>query len=559
MGEILYFCKINWNNALRYIDNMTETTAIMKTVMQHLINRCGYESVVNYDCSMLWLSFCFGGMMIELECDEDIAEKYSFRNVGDLNIDEFCDDVKIKRLFITDPVSYIDDIYANQDMGWKMFQMVRFIKYRYPESVIDYYVKDFLMDPYIIEGENLWCSYFIEIADGYREDKHFISAVIDHLEHVKPVASVYDWKLEEQELKPRYNLRIITTSTKARRLGYFKLMLGLFKDNPIILEKPYLKKVSETAIQHEGALSIYKNTKGIIKQTKSGGGAKPYVEVALGMSLINKVSNGYELGKVSRAYNAFQQESSNPFEMSMLDKAFYIEAILRHDYLYIYTLLEYAYITHSPSYKDMKEAYHQLLQKNLRQMKEGANRADSIKKYNFQTVEKRIKEWKKPEIYLEHVLMPRLNWLYDLNLLYLHENLTFELTLEGERLFSAICDWRDNNGIPFVDPAPILDAYYMKLFDIVYDGVNDGKLDETAEDQYLTRYLEESFTLFKTFAPNRVTFSVFANYAKWKMYEETACAIDVNDIMKGFLKRNSDKYIFKFQKFYNDGYIQRIK
>ena len=245
--------------------------------------------------------------------------------------------------------------------------------------------------------------------------------------------------------------------------------------------------------------------------------------------------------------------------MSMLDKAFYIEAILRHDYLYIYTLLEYAYITHSPSYKDMKEAYYQLLQKNLRQMKEGANRADSIKKYNFQTVEKRIKEWKKPEIYLEHVLMPRLNWLYDLNLLYLHENLTFELTLEGERLFSAICDWRDNNGIPFVDPAPILDAYYMKLFDIVYDGVNDGKLDETAEDQYLTRYLEESFTLFKTFAPNRVTFSVFANYAKWKMYEETACAIDVNDIMKGFLKRNSDKYIFKFQKFYNDGYIQRIK
>lgn len=192
-------------------------------------------------------------------------------------------------------------------------------------------------------------------------------------------------------------------------------------------------------------------------------------------------------------------------------------------------------------------------------MKEGANRADSIKKYNFQTVEKRIKEWKKPEIYLEHVLMPRLNWLYDLNLLYLHENLTFELTLEGERLFSAICDWRDNNGIPFVDPAPILDAYYMKLFDIVYDGVNDGKLDETAEDQYLTKYLEESFTLFKTFAPNRVTFSVFANYAKWKMYEETACAIDVNDIMKGFLKRNSDKYIFKFQKFYNDGYIQRIK
>ena len=70
---------------------------------------------------------------------------------------------------------------------------------------------------------------------------------------------------------------------------------------------------------------------------------------------------------------------------------------------------------------------------------------------------------------------------------------------------------------------------------------------------------EESFGLFKTFAPNRVTFSVFGNYAKWKLYEEIACAIDIDDIVKGFLKRNQDKYIFKFQKFYNDGYIQRIK
>ena len=559
MGDFFYFCMVKWNYALLILDDMTETPAIIKTVMQHLVNRCSYESVVNYDSSMLWLNYDHGGMMIELECDEITAEKYSFRSVGDFDIGEFCDDVKISRLYITDPVSYLDEAYANHDMGWKMFQMVKFIKSKYPESVTDYYVKDFLMDPYIMEGENLWCSYFIEIADRYKEDEHFISVVIDHLEHVKPVESVYDLKSEYEELKPRYDLRIITTSTKARRLGYFKLMLGLFKDNPIIFEKPYLKKISETAIQHEEALLNHKNTKGIIKQTKTGGGAKPYVEVALGMRLINKVGNGYELGKVSRAYNAIQQNSSNPFEMSMLDKAFFIEAILRHDYLYIYTLLEYAYITHCPSYKNMKKAYQQLLQKNLRQMKEGANRADSIKKYNYQTVEKRIKEWKKPEIYLEHVLMPRLNWLYDLDLLYLHDNLTFELTPEGERLFSAICEWRDYNGIPLVDPSPILDAYYMKLFDKVYDREKERKLDEIAEDYYITKYLEESFVLFKTFAPNRVTFSVFANYAKWKMYEETACVIDVDDIMKGFLKRYSDKYIFKFQKFYNDGYIQRIK
>jgi len=221
-------------------------------------------------------------------------------------------------------------------------------------------------------------------------------------------------------------------------------------------------------------------------------------------------------------------------------------------------LLEYAYTAPYPSYNEMKLLYQQMLLKNLRQMKEDANRADSIKKYNLQTVEKRIKEWKKPEIYLEHVLMPRLNWLFDLDLLVLHENLSFELTKAGEKLFMTICGWRDINGISVVDPAPYLDANFMKLFAIVYSDGKIGKMNEIETDQYISEYLEDSFRLFKTFAPNRVTFSVFTNYAKWKLYKNTTCAIDIDDIVKGFLRRNSDKYIFKFQKFYNDGYIQKV-
>ena len=99
----------------------------------------------------------------------------------------------------------------------------------------------------------------------------------------------------------------------------------------------------------------------------------------------------------------------------------------------------------------------------------------------------------------------------------------------------------------------------MRIFANIYSCGKIGKMVETEMDSYLTEYLEDSFILFKTFAPNRVTFSVFTNYAKWKLYEDTCCAIDIDDIVKGFLKRNTDKYIFKFQKFYNDGYIQKVK
>lgn len=538
---------------------MFEVTDTMKDIMQQLVGRCDCDSVVNYDCSKLWFSFRYGGIMLETVCDEDAEEKYRFNRIGDFDIEEFCNDVKIGALYITDPVSIIDEPYTDYNMSWKMYQMVKFIKSLYPASIENYCVSDFLMDPYVMEGENRWYSYFIKIAEDYKQNKHFVSDIIDHLESALPNVLTNGLMLEYHEINPRYDLRLITTNTKVRRLGYFKLMLSLFIANPLYSEKPFLKKVGAVATEHEEELLNYKNTKGIIRQTNTGGGVKPYVEVAIGMNLITKVGNGYEQGKVSRAYNAIQQQCSTLFDMGVIDKAFFLESILRYDYLYIFTLLEYAYTAQCPSYKDAKGVYQQMLLKNLRHMKEGANRVDSIKKLNFQTVERRIREWKKPNVYLEHVLMPRINWLYDLELLVLRDNLSFELTKEGERLFSSICGWRDISDTTITDPSPYLDTCFMKVFEDVYGMRSHRITSETEIDNYLKSYLEESFHLFKTFAPNRVTFSVFANYAKWKLFKETGYTIDIDDIEKGFLKRNKNEYIFKFQKFYNDGYIQKTK
>lgn len=537
---------------------MIDDKDIMKQIIQLLSSGCNCESVVNYNCSKLWFDFRYGSMMMEVACDEGGEEKYSYKHIGDFDINEFINDVKIGRLYVTDPISCIEEPHTDYEMGWKMFQMVKFINSKYPEAIKDYYVNDFLMDPYIMEGENLWYSYFIEIEDGFKSDKHFISAVVEHLENHKPDVSVNKLLFQGLDITPRYDIRHLTTNTKVRRLGYFKLILALFKETPLMLDKPFLKKIGDVATSHEEELLNYKNSKGIIKQTKTGGGAKPYVDVALGLNLITKVGNGYELGKVSRAYNAIQLASTSPFELDLMDKAFFLESILRYDYLYVYTLLEYAYTAQEPSYKDAKGVYQQMLLGNLRKIKEGANRVDSIKKFSFQTVERRIREWKKPNVYLEHVLMPRLNWLYDLELLDLRDDLSFELTKKGERLFSAICGWRDISGVEVTDSSPYLDAFFMKVFEDVYGSRETVRAREDI-DSYLTMYLEESFRMFKTFAPNRVTFSVFSNYAKWRLYQEIACAIDIDDIVRGFLKSNQDKYIFKFQKFYNDGYIQKIK
>ena len=116
---------------------MSEETDIMKMFLQQLVDRCDCDSVVNYDCSKLWFSFRYGGMMLEVECDEIAEKKYHFKEIGDIDIEEFCNDVIIGSLYITDPVSINDELYTDYNMNWKMFQMVKFIKSLYPASIED--------------------------------------------------------------------------------------------------------------------------------------------------------------------------------------------------------------------------------------------------------------------------------------------------------------------------------------------------------------------------------------------------------------------------------------
>ena len=106
---------------------MSEEFFIMKDIMQLLVNRCDNDSVVNYDCSKLWFNFRYGGMMLEVDCKEGTEDKYCFKDVEELDIEEFCNDVRIGDMFITNPVSIKDEPFTDCEMNWKMFQMVRFI------------------------------------------------------------------------------------------------------------------------------------------------------------------------------------------------------------------------------------------------------------------------------------------------------------------------------------------------------------------------------------------------------------------------------------------------
>ena len=58
-------------------------------------------------------------------------------------------------------------------------------------------------------------------------------------------------------------------------------------------------------------------------------------------------------------------------------------------------------------------------------------------------------------------------------------------------------------------------------------------------------------------APNRVTYSVYQAFAKYTLLQEKKLVVESVDIKEGYLPSVSDKYVFMFQRYYNDGFIQK--
>ena len=95
----------------------------------------------------------------------------------------------------------------------------------------------------------------------------------------------------------------------------------------------------------------------------------------------------------------------------------------------------------------------------------------------------------------------------------------------------------------------------MKLYDIAVD-CRANRFNVDLNREVLQKYIDRAFVLFKSLAPNRVTFSLLAKYVKYMLYLEHKLAIDTDDIKELFSTLEFAQYIFKYQNQYNDGYIQ---
>jgi len=540
----------------------------MREIFEYIYN-CNItriaENRISFDFDLFDIVLEFSDAV---DFDEDFIDKLSENPpISELDFSLFSDDsVKCillrKYVYVEEYELGVKGHYEYEtSITYQLFEVVRNINKIYPEAMSGYnlgslYIED---NCWMCPDYGWYYGFEIQIHDKYLHSKDFYNFLLSI--DFKDQFSIPQFYNNAKELKDSFELRILNSNTKNRRLGYLKILLKMFQEQTKVPVSKIYTKFEKYSQNYNQYLEVYKNQKGNVIVTKTGYSAKPYIELALNLGLIRKSTGGYEVGKVGKVYsilkNKIDEADTNPFVFSKFDTTFFLELLLKEDYWFLYAILEQAATTPNILYKNLKKGFKQILLEQVRQFIDEAQIDNSKKVLPLKMIERRINDWKKPEVYMEHVLMPRLNWLYDMEFIELKSDLSFQLTETGERLLFNLSVWNDIALHKLVSPTAYIENYFMKMIDFIFN-LQNQRYTKHVDDDFL-KYLEDSFSLFKTLAPNRITFSLFANYTKQMLFWSNSVMVDTEDIKRAFELKRIPNYIFKYQEHYKDGYIQKNK
>ena len=518
------------------------------------------EATVNSYRNEIWIEYDYINLVLHYkEGDEDkcIDSGYYDLNEIDLNL------LDVDGVCLSDGCDATEEAYLNNEVSYSatMYCMVRKIQLQYPDAIEKCVVDTFFLDNCDLWGcpENCEYGYRIYLRPVFWENSVCLASLMSECKVLSYRFCPFYDGFVGKKFQDNYHFAFLGTNTKVRRLGYLNILMQLFENNSKIAKKSLSRQLETKAQENRDLLAAYKNQKGAIVPSKTGVSAVPYIKLALEMEIIREVNGYYELGKMGRVYLEVKKEikerDPSPFILTAFQKVFWLERILEQDYVYISTLMEYSFVNEHPSYADLRKCFDRLLIEKLETIHSQSVMVSSQVKMTLKKAIERIKDWKKPDVYLEHVIMPRLNWLYDLDLIELKSDLSFTLTKEGILLLMNMLQWRDLDQKLVCNAESYMESFYIHVVNDVF------KRSECEENKKmtgeLTDVLDYCFEHFKTIAPNRVTYSVFAAFAKYIMFLKKGTIVEESVIKSVFLPSVADKYIFMYQNYYSDGFIQR--
>lgn len=538
----------------------------MKDVLRYLIDNCiENESCLKTCKGEIFLSMDYCHIIFALKDDDPLLFETddSFIRIEDVDV-TLIGISSIKNIYIQYG-SYLyredgkDKISEMMPYTFVAYKLMAVIESKFPQSVNDYHIGAYCVDDSCSMCDDVWeYGFTLTINKDYWSN-------IDYFQHltreIKKLSGINlpSYYSSDNCISDDYEIGILPSNTKCRRLGYLKLLLQMLEERPKSPVISFYTTFEKYVQPYARFLLSYKNKKGIVVETKTGNSAKPYIELAENLGLIHKTSAYYELGKMGKAYLAINKaiciSNENPFLLSKFDKSFFLEQILKNDFLYIYIIMELICRESSSSYKMLKQTFQEHLLRRITGLLDQNEIVDSSKLLKLKVIERRVKTWDKPMTYLEHILMPRINWLYDLGLIEYANNSAFSFTHNGLRCFLNLSVWNDLDMRLVVNPINYLNSYYIKIFDCIDDC--DAKQYTSVIEKTLIDYINDSFTLFETIAPNRTTFSLASNYCKYMLIFHNRILLDIRDLELLLNYQLSKYYIFKYQAQYKDGYIQK--
>jgi hypothetical protein len=520
------------------------------------------------------LSFEFSNYSIEytfdfknLNNDDEFFDDdfFSFHAINDIiDIDKLLSfEIKFTSYSITgdEYLGCREDLEQGRSITYEMFYFVKELD-KFEDSVIDYEVNTEYGDSMCSDSGNYL--FKIEINDIYFLNFKFAKFIINIFDTIK--FSVPDFYTVFFRNKNRINdskiVPILSTNTKVRRLGYFKIMSLFFEENKKFPATIINKKFEDYCLEFKNELEDYSFKKGLIIKTKTGVSAKPYIDSALDINLLSKVNNIYNVGKSFKVYQNLKNQysnSNNIFELTDFDKVFFLECILKSDFFYFSNLLELFFLSGKTTYLVLVKKYQDQLILRLEDYKKQNTYNNRKVLNNIDVILKRIHSWEKAEVYLEHIIMPRINWMLDLELLVSINN-EFVLSEKGLKLFKHLCIWNDINTGKVISSDSFINRFMIHIFEDCYKfNLAEDQTDLKIILEKIYYYINNSFDLFKTLAPNRVTASQAANYTKYKLYLDDNIKVGYQYILRKLSEKEQEKFIFKYQEQYQDGYIQRKK
>lgn len=518
------------------------------------------------------LSFKFGNYLVAfsfdrneiLDFDDDSYDEdfFSFNSISDFESIEnlLVQDIQFKSCTLKgyEYLGLREDMKIARSISNEMFYFIKKIKALNPEIIdnyfwnIDYGDSMCDSDGSYVFGIKIKSSYWLDL----NVTKLIVELIISINVHVPEFYTIFfrkNKKIDDNRITP-----IVSTNTKVRRLGYFKILSDFLDSYSKI---PYIfinNKFEDYCLKYESSLNDNTFTRGLISKTSNGISAKPYIEIALSLNILNKINNIVHTGKSFKVYQVLQKQysvDSNIFKLSEFDKIFFLECILKNDYFYFTNLLELFFFEENTTYKFILEKYQSQLISCLEEYKKQNVYMDRKNFNNIDTVLKRINNWEKPEVYLEHILMPRINWMLDFGIL-VESGKGFAITEIGMKLFKHLSIWNDINTDKIISPVSFIERFMLHMYD---DCFRNNEIQNPKDKNFIVekiyKYIDESFNIFKTLAPNRVTASQSANYTKYKLYLNENIKVGYQFILDSLSEQ--DRFIFKYQEQYQDGYIQK--